>query len=187
MENILRPFNVKQITDNTFKLLDDDWMLITAGNKAKFNTMTASWGAFGILWNKPIAICFVRPQRYTFGFINNAEYFTLSFFSQKYHSELSFLGSTSGRKINKVEQSKLTPAFTKNESAYFTEARLVLECRKIYTHDLNPDNFLHQSFIDEIYPNSDFHKMFIGEIVNCFSSDIVAEKPRAISEEEDNL
>lgn len=173
MENILRPVHVKQINDNMFKLLDDDWMLISAGNKTEFNTMTASWGAFGMLWNKPVAICFIRPQRYTFDIMNNSGFFTLSFFSSEYQNVLNFLGNTSGRTINKIEESQLTPAFTKNESVYFTESRLVLECRKIYEHQINGDNFLLPGFKDEIYPTGDFHKMFVGEIINCLSSDIV--------------
>ena len=36
------------ITDNVFKLLDKDWMLVTAGTPDHYNTMTASWGGFGI-------------------------------------------------------------------------------------------------------------------------------------------
>ena len=59
-----------EITDNTFKLLDKDWMLVTAGNLKHFNTMTASWGHLGIMWNVPTAIVYIRPQRYTYEFAN---------------------------------------------------------------------------------------------------------------------
>jgi flavin reductase (DIM6/NTAB) family NADH-FMN oxidoreductase RutF len=132
--------------------------------------MTASWGALGILWNKPVATCYIRPARYTFGFMNDSEFFTLSFFDEKYKKILNYLGSTSGRDINKIEQSKLTPVFTKNESIYFGEARLVFECRKIYSQDLIPENFVQPSLMKKIYPTGDFHRMFIGEIVNCLSN-----------------
>ena len=38
-------------------------MLVSAGNKEKFNTMTASWGGIGWLWNKPVAFVFIRPEK----------------------------------------------------------------------------------------------------------------------------
>ena len=46
---------------------------------------------------------------------------------------------------------------------YFAEARLVLECRKMYFTDINPNAFLAQTLAD-IYPEKDYHRMFIGEI-----------------------
>ena len=61
--------NCENLNMNAFKSIGKDWMLITSGNKEKFNTMTASWGSVGVLWNKNIATIFVRPQRYTFEFL----------------------------------------------------------------------------------------------------------------------
>ena len=43
------------LSDNCFKLIGTDWMLITAGRKGAFNTMTASWGGLGILWHKKLS------------------------------------------------------------------------------------------------------------------------------------
>jgi len=168
----LNRINVKNLTDNVFKLLDNDWMLVTAGTQDSFNTMTASWGSFGILWNKPIAICFIRPQRYTIEFMNRVDFFTLSFFAENYRDSLNYHGSHSGRKVDKMAHTGLTSVSTENGSVYFSEARIVLECKKLYADSLNPDNFLKKSLINEIYPNSDFHHFFIGEIINCFSSEI---------------
>ena len=45
----------ENLTDNPFKLIDKDWLLITAEKDGKVNTMTASWGGLGILWNKKVA------------------------------------------------------------------------------------------------------------------------------------
>ena len=58
----------QELTDNTFKLIGSDWGLVTAGDSESFNTMTISWGGLGVLWNKPVAFTFIRPQRYTFEF-----------------------------------------------------------------------------------------------------------------------
>ena len=74
--------DVKSINDNMFKSIGQDWMLITSGEKEKFNTMTASWGGVGVLWNKNVTFAFIRPQRYTFDFMEKNDYYSLSFFNQ---------------------------------------------------------------------------------------------------------
>src|SRR5450759_4178585 len=54
------------VRENLIKLIASDWMLVSAGDKEKFNTMTANWGGAGYLWNKPVVFVFVRPERYTY-------------------------------------------------------------------------------------------------------------------------
>ena len=102
----------KDIDKNVIKLIGQDWMLVTAGDQEKFNMMTASWGSMGYLWNKPVVMVFVRPQRYTFEFTEKKDEFTLSFFDEKYRHALNVCGSVSGRDVNKVQESGLTPYFT---------------------------------------------------------------------------
>ena len=60
----------------------------------------------------------------------------------------------------------LTPLETETGAVYFAQARLVLECRKIYIHDLDPANFLDPS-IHEEYPEKDYHRLYLGEVVRC--------------------
>ena len=72
----------KDIDKNVIKLIGQDWMLVAAGDKEKFNMMTASWGSMGYLWNKPVVMVFVRPQRYTFEFTERKDEFTLSFLTR---------------------------------------------------------------------------------------------------------
>jgi flavin reductase (DIM6/NTAB) family NADH-FMN oxidoreductase RutF len=172
----LKPINIKALKGNLFSMLDDDWMLITAGNKDKFNTMTASWGTFGILWNKPIAICFIRPQRYTIEFVNNNEFFTLSFFPKEHRKILEFCGAHSGKDIDKITQTGLIPLTTEKGNIYFSQASLVLECKKLYTDDLKAEKFIDKNLIKSIYPGSDFHRFFIGEITNCLVSEHLIEE-----------
>lgn len=155
------------LKENIFKLINKDWMLITAGERELFNTMTASWGAFGELWSKEVAICFIRPQRHTFNFMNKCKMFSLSFFDEKYRDALTICGSTSGRDTDKMEKSGLNPVFDGNH-IYFKEAKLILKCEKIYTDDIDPSRFEVES-IDKIYPNKDYHRMFIGEIIETIS------------------
>ena len=154
------------IIDNPFQLIDKEWMLITAGQLESFNTMTASWGGFGILWNKPVVFCFVRPVRYTFQFIEKSDFFTATFFDREYREALNFCGANSGRDVDKMAATNLTPLALPNGSVYFEQARLILECRKLYYSDIDPENFLVPA-INKNYPNADYHRMYIGEIVSC--------------------
>ena len=157
----------KELTDNFFHILDDDWMLITAGTRESFNTMTASWGAIGILWNKPVAVCFVRPQRYTFGFMEKSDIYTLCFFSEKERDILDYCGSTSGRDTDKIKNTGLKPLFTEKGVIYYEQARLVLECKKLYSDRILEGNFHARQIISANYPTKDFHKFFIGQIISC--------------------
>ena len=157
----------EEIQDNPFKLVGSDWMLITAGSPDSFNTMTASWGGFGVIWNKNICWCVIRPQRYTFEFIERAETFTLSFFSEKYKQALTLCGTRSGRDIAKASAAGLTPIAGRLQSATcFAEARMVLECRKLYYQDITPGNFIDPA-IEDNYPDKDYHRMYMGEVVYC--------------------
>ena len=153
----------RDIQDNPFKLIGDQWMLIAAGDLKRFNMMTASWGGLGVLWDKNVAFCFVRPTRHTIEFMNKSETFTLSFFDEQYRSVLTYCGSHSGKHVNKVKHCGITPVAGVADDVYFAEARLVLQCRKLYFTDINPSAFLAQTLSD-IYPEKDYHRMFIGEI-----------------------
>jgi flavin reductase (DIM6/NTAB) family NADH-FMN oxidoreductase RutF len=130
--------------------------------------MTASWGTTGILWNKPVAICFIRPQRYTFDFAEKNDHFTLSFLGVEYKDALNFCGTHSGRNVDKIRKTGLKPVETSNGSVTFEQARLVLECRKLYADYLKEENFLVKTLVEKNYRQKDFHKFFIGEIVACY-------------------
>ncbi len=168
MSNELQAVDPCLITDNAFKAISADWMLVTAGDIQSYNTMTASWGALGELWNKKIAICFVRPVRHTYSFLEKTNHFTLSFFEESFRGMLKFCGTKSGRDVDKMTLPGLTAVAGKTGSVYFAEARLVLECTKVYTHDLDPKRFL-EAAIDDEYPEKDYHRMYIGEIVQCLT------------------
>ena len=159
----IRPDEIK---DNPIHLIGKEWMLITAGTPDDFNTMTASWGAIGEMWFKPVCFCFVRPQRYTYEFMERGDVFTLSFFAEKYKPQLSFCGSQAGREIDKVVECGFTSRQAQNGSVFFDEARLVLECRKLYYQDLDPAHFLVDTIMMN-YPKEDYHRMYVGEITRA--------------------
>ena len=162
--------NLNKFDESVFHLIGKQWMLVTAGSLEKFNTMTASWGGFGFLWNIPVSFIFIRPQRYTREFIENSEYYTLTFFEKKHKNKLTFAGSHSGRDFDKIKETGLTPLETNLGNIYFEEARLVLECKKVYFNDLDPEHFIDR-LINRNYPNKDYHRMYIGKIINGWQSD----------------
>ena len=97
------------VKDNFIEIIGKEWMLVTAGTKEKFNTMTASWGGIGWLWNKPVAFVFIRPERYTYEFVEKNDYLTLSFLGEENKKIHAVCGSKSGRNIDKVKETGLKP------------------------------------------------------------------------------
>ena len=107
--NGFKTVEIKDLQFNPFTLIDKEWMLITAGNEQKCNTMTASWGGLGELWKHYVSFIFVRPQRYTLEFIEKEDHYSLCFFDESYRKALSFCGSHSGRDYDKCKETGLTP------------------------------------------------------------------------------
>ena len=157
-----KSIDIKDFNENIFKIISEEWMLVTSGSKEKFNTMTASWGFAGFMWRKPVVNIVIRPQRYTREFLDSNEYFTLSFYGEN-KSIHSVCGSKSGREVNKVKECGLTPIFD-NNSVYFDEARLVIVCKKMYVQQMSEDCVTDES-IKQNY-NNDYHISYIGEITD---------------------
>jgi len=166
MSEIFKEIKPEFIKENPIDLIGSKWMLITSGKLSSFNTMTASWGAIGFLWNKPVAFCFVRPERYTYKFMEENTFFSLSFFSEKYRQALNICGTTSGKNFDKIKATKLTPIEGITKTVIFKEAIIVMELRKIYFTDIDKNNILEYDVLKN-YETSGFHRMYIGEILYC--------------------
>jgi flavin reductase (DIM6/NTAB) family NADH-FMN oxidoreductase RutF len=156
----------KKVNENAFDLIGNRWMLITAGNKESFNCMTAAWGGFGYLWYKPVTFIYIRPQRYTRQFVEKHDHYTLSFFDPAYRNALNYCGSHSGRDVDKMKATGLKPFTTQNGNIAYEQARLVIECRKLYYEDVDPDHFLDPG-LREVYPAKDYHRIYTGEVIAC--------------------
>ena len=152
---------------NIFKKFNNDWALLTVGDKNKYNTMAISWGTLGTLWHKEVVIVFVRKSRYTHEFIENNEYFTVSFYSDEYKKDLGILGSVSGRDKDKVSLTKLTPEFLDNTTT-FKEASETLVCKKIYMQDMDI-NSIPSDIKEKLYSDFDIHTIVVGEVVDILS------------------
>ena len=172
----LKEVDIYDLQINPMKMIGDEWMLVTAGNETNgFNTMTASWGHLGSLWERKggkahrglaTATVYVRPQRYTKEFMDREDIFSLCVFEDK-RKELAYLGSHSGRDENKIEKAGLTPLFLEETTA-FEEAKLILICKKIYSAPIVEEGFVDKNLIENNYKKKDFHQMYIGEIIKAY-------------------
>lgn len=162
-----KEIDIKELSFNPFSKIGSQWMLITAGDETKFNTMTASWGGLGVLWGKNVATAYIRPQRYTKEFVDANDLFTLSFYGPEQKNALNICGTLSGRDCNKIERSGLTPCFIEGTAA-LEEAEMIFVCKKLYQDEMPPENFIAKENDEKWYPNKDYHTMYIAEIVKVF-------------------
>lgn len=153
----------ENFNENSFNLIGNDWLLLTAKKEGKANTMTASWGGLGILWNKKVAYIFIRPQRYTKEFVDSADRLSISVLPNDYRKELGYLGRVSGRDEDKISKANLTVK-EYEDVPYFEEARLTMICKKLYAQELKEECFIDKEIIDKCYPQKDYHTMYVVEI-----------------------
>lgn len=171
MTNPFTPVDPMDLNENSIKLIGKDWMLITGGGLDAYNQMTASWGFLGFLWQKPMAICMVRPQRHTLPFLQQHESFSLTFFEEANRKVLNYCGRYSGRDIDKMKVPGLTPFALPSGAVSFREARLILECKKCYTGKIDPKGFALAELSKTFYPGNDFHHLFFGEITGAWEKE----------------
>ena len=162
-----KKIDINNFDFNPFTKIGKTWMLVTSGDSKNSNTMTASWGGFGVLWGKNVAFTFIRPQRYTKKFIDSNESFSLSFFDDSYKNTLSYLGTVSGKDEDKIQKSGLNICYI-DDVPTFKEANLVIICKKLYAQDFKPDCFIKNSLDEKWYGNKDYHTMYISEITDMY-------------------
>jgi flavin reductase (DIM6/NTAB) family NADH-FMN oxidoreductase RutF len=162
-EDLFYEISYREFNCSISEMIGHDYLLLTAGNEESYNTMTIGWGAMGFIWQRPVFYVPVRPQRYTYEFMEKNSCFTVSYFGDEYREALSICGSKSGRDCDKVKLAGLTPLRTPFASVAFSEASVIFECRKIYFEDMNPENILDESILRN-YPAKDFHRIYTGQI-----------------------
>lgn len=173
MDNSFVSINPKDIQENPIKLFGDDWAVVAAGTKDNFNELTVSWGALGDAWwdNMPIAIIFVSATRYTHKYLEENDTFSINVFPPAYRKALAYIGSHSGKYENKAAATGLNVEFSQEGTPLFTDARLIIECKKIYSHDLDPTKFsetLIGNYAQKKFQGVVPHTVFFGKIVNCW-------------------
>ena len=154
---------------DVFSMFNDRWALVTAGSLEDYNTMTIGWGSLGTIWGpphkgKPIVTVYVSPARYTHSYLEENDYFTVSFFPEEYRKDLAILGSRSGRDGDKVALTALEPVAVEH-GVDFRQAELTFVCKKLYSHQFELEQ-VPTEVADWIYTRVPPHTMFIGEVVD---------------------
>lgn len=156
-----------RIPGNIVKMLSQDWMLITAGSGSEANAMTASWGGLGHLYERPVAFCFVSPERHTYRLMEKADTYTLTFYTEAYRDALQYCGTHSGRDGQKWQAAGLTPMAVPGGGTATREAWLIIECRKLVSQSLTPEALADESLRDR-WTGRPMHKLYIGEITHVW-------------------
>lgn len=166
----LKQINPNEIDGKIIDMIGNQWMLITSGTVDSFNMMTASWGFLGYIWGFPAAMCVVRPSRYTKQWIDKTKSYTLTFFPDKYKKILQTLGTKSGKDMDKMHDSGLTPMQLPTGDVGYEEATLTIVCRVAYEQEMTQSSFHDKSIMPRWYPlgPSDLHTMYIGQITAAF-------------------
>ena len=147
-----------------FTKFEKDWALLTAGTEEHFNSMTIGWGSLGTVWSRDVLTVYVRPDRYTWEFLRDNEYFTVSFFPESCREALLLMGRLSGRDGDKVAAAGLTPKFLRS-GVTFEEASETFVCKKIYMAPMAYGDVPPEA--QRIYQNGvQPHWIFMGEVVD---------------------
>ena len=163
-------YKPEELDFNVFNKIGKEWMLISAysentATEKTYNTMTASWGGIGVLWNKNVFFCFIRPQRFTKEFIDTSDKITLSFFDEAYRSALTKCGRTSGKDCDKIAEAGLT-AKVCDDAVFFDEAKLTIVGKKLFAQYMDENSFVDKSIIETCYPVKDYHMVYVCEIID---------------------
>lgn len=162
-----QPFPIEDLEFNPFEKIGKEWALVSAGSKKEANAMTVSWGGVGVLWGKNVVFVFIRDSRYTKEFIDNGDFFSVSFLDKNYKDALSYCGSHSGRNEDKISNAGLSWDY-KHSIPFIDEGNLVLLCEKLSATKITDDSFISPD-IKKWYADGDMHTMYIGEIIEVLA------------------
>lgn len=164
---MLEKFDLKQL-DNSIKAIGDDWMLITVSDKTnqKVNAMTASWGALGVLWNRHVCICFVRPERHTHKLLGEKKEISIAFLPKDRRDAYTVCGRESGACIDKLEKCGLSTESIDGIEV-ISESEVALTCKVLYEDSLKESGFLDKSLLSN-YATAGYHGVFVCEILGAY-------------------
>ena len=128
------------------KLMAPVWVIGSYDKAGKADMMTAAW--VGICCSKPPCVSIaLRKATYTYGNIMERKAFTVNIPSRNYLKEADYFGLVSGRDIDKLSATGLTPIKgEKVDAPYLKEFPVAVECKLINTVEVG----LHTIFIGEI-------------------------------------
>jgi len=167
-----REISPEEFERSPFRLIGKEWLLITAPDHKKAsgaNAMTASWGNMGILWNKPVATVFVRPQRYTYSLCETIDRFSLCVLPEEHRNALKVCGTKSGKELDKLAACSLD-CIDIDGVKVIGQSKIAMICKKLYADDLKKECFADKDQLKH-YPTDDFHRFYVLEIEKILIND----------------
>lgn len=169
---LFRQIEPAEIDESVFKLVGEDFTVITSGGISDYNSMVASWGGWGILFNNPVTWCFLRANRYTLEYIKANGTYTMCYFDDPYKEDIMIFGAKSGRDTDKMEEHPMLAVATPGGGVAYKEAKLIIECRITGLTTVSPDDFYTaegREFIEGGFAEAqDFHKLVFGDITSVW-------------------
>ncbi len=157
------------LTPKVLSVFGTNNALLTAGDREKCNTMTIGWCGLGRIWNVPACTVYVRPERYTYEFMERCGYFTVSVLPEAMKSTvLAYCGTKSGRDVDKVKECGLTVEYGEGDAPYIAGAEWAVVCRKLYAQDLSAGH-LADPALERFYQGEGWHRMYIGQVVEVYN------------------
>ena len=156
--------------DNVMKMLSDQGAFLTVKDRtSRINVMTIGWGLMGIVWQDPIFMTAVRPSRYTFSLLENADDFTVTVPFSDMNKQLVFCGTHSGSKTDKFKEGGLNtlPAKNVNSPIIETTNARCYEC-KIVQMSAMDNKRLNKRYDEKLYSDVSYHTYYFGKIVACY-------------------
>lgn len=165
----LHPADFKTLTPEVFRVFGTQNALLTAGDRDVCNTMTIGWCQLGRLWSIPVCTVYVRPERYTYAFMESHDYFTVSVLPLSDRQTAQVCGTKSGRDIDKIKECGLTLRRGAGDAPFFDEAEWVLVCRKLYAQDLDENCVLDERVLHHYGAKGGWHRAYTGEVVEAYT------------------
>ncbi|MDO4316442.1 MAG: flavin reductase family protein [Oscillospiraceae bacterium] len=165
----LQPVDPKTLTPEIFQVFGTQNALLTAGDKSGCNTMTIGWCQMGRLWNLPVCTVYVRPERYTYQFMESHDYFTVSVLPLSEKKTMAFCGTKSGRDADKIKECGLTACYGAGDAPFFDEAELVLVCKKLFVQDMTPSCVVDERIFQSYGAKGGWHRIYTGEVVEAYT------------------
>jgi flavin reductase (DIM6/NTAB) family NADH-FMN oxidoreductase RutF len=153
-----------KLPENLASLILTDQMLITSGTLEKFDAMPTTWALFGHIFQKPTASIVLCPKGYMLPYVNANPVVTLSFYHPQHDGSLTVLAEEADDERDKIRRSGMEPFATPLGGIAFREARILLECEKLYADWIKEANFIDQTVPQEMYPRKEFHRLFVLEV-----------------------
>ena len=161
--------NYQTIADTVMTQIRNNGAFLIAQVRDRINTMTIGWASIGFVWGRPVFMVTVRNSRHTFGIMEQATDFTVSIPMKDMAKELELCGTKSGRSIDKFKTCNLElfPA-VKIHTPIIKLFGYHYECKIVYRSAIDPAHLIDD--YQHLYPNKDFHTLYYGEIVECYST-----------------